>query len=61
MHQAIKACGETKAQLHSFLTATLDGSEYSASRPGRFVDAAVLIGLVGWWVGGWGIAVLNVV
>jgi hypothetical protein len=28
--------GGVEAQLHSFLTSTLDGGERSASRPGRF-------------------------
>jgi len=32
--------GGADGQLHSFLTATLDGDEWSVSRPGRFTPEA---------------------
>jgi hypothetical protein len=33
---ATKAVGRVEVQLHSFLTAALDGDQCSALRPGRF-------------------------
>ena len=32
----IKACGEVKVRLHSFLTSALDDGQWSASRPGCY-------------------------
>jgi len=35
-HHAIKAYWGVEVEIHAFLTSTLDGGEWSASRPGRF-------------------------
>jgi hypothetical protein len=35
-HYAIKTYGEADVSSHAFLTSALDGSEWSASRPGHF-------------------------
>jgi hypothetical protein len=35
-YQAIKTYEEVEVKLHAFLTSALDGSEWLASRPGRF-------------------------
>jgi hypothetical protein len=35
-HHATKTCGKVDVQLHAFLTSALGGSEWPASRPGRF-------------------------
>jgi len=40
-----------EVQLHEFLTSTLDGGEWSASRPGRFTAAVIAHGSR--WIGGW--------
>jgi len=33
----MKTYGEVEMQFHAFLTSELDGGEWSASRPGRFI------------------------
>jgi hypothetical protein len=33
---AMKGYGRVEVQVHAFLTSTLDGGEWSASRPGDF-------------------------
>jgi hypothetical protein len=38
-------------QLHTFLTSALDGSEWSASRPGRFTPRERAPGIH--WIGDW--------
>jgi hypothetical protein len=52
MHYAMKAYGGVDVYIHIFLTSSLVGGEWSASRPGRFTpgkDTPVPIGLeVGW-------------
>jgi hypothetical protein len=40
-----------EAKLHAFLTSALDGSEWSASRPGRFTPRERVPGTN--WIGGW--------
>jgi len=36
-YHAMKTYGEVEMQFHAFLTSELDGGEWSASRPGRFI------------------------
>jgi hypothetical protein len=38
-------------QLHAFLTSTLDGGEWSGSRPGHFTPREIAAGTH--WIGGW--------
>jgi len=43
--QAMKAYGEVKVQLHSFENLTVDGCEWSTSRPGRFIPQETALGM----------------
>jgi hypothetical protein len=47
----MKAYWVMEVQLHIFLTLTVDGGEWSASRPGRFTPREKPPGIH--WVGGW--------
>jgi hypothetical protein len=40
----MKTYGEVEVLLHAFLTSALDGGEWSASRPGRFIPITHWIG-----------------
>jgi hypothetical protein len=46
MHYAIKAYGGVDLQIHTFLTSSLAGVEWSASRTSRFTPSTQ-------WIGGW--------
>jgi len=48
----MKTYGRVEAQLHSFLTSALDGSQWSASRPGHFTPEIRASGT--YWIGDWG-------
>jgi hypothetical protein len=50
-HHAVKMYGRVEAQLHVFLTSTLDGDEWSASRLCRFTPTERTSGAL--WLGGW--------
>jgi hypothetical protein len=50
-HQAIKTYWGVEVELHAFLTAALDGGEWSASRSGRFTPREKASGTH--WLGGW--------
>jgi len=43
--------GEVEVYLHVFLTLALDGEEWSASRPGRFIPRGKNVGTH--WIGCW--------
>jgi hypothetical protein len=47
----MRAYWRVEVQLHAFLTAALDGGEWSASRPGRFTRMETAPGTH--WIGGW--------
>jgi hypothetical protein len=47
----MKAYGEVEVQIHIFLTLALVGSEWSASRPGRFIHREKAP--ITHWIGGW--------
>jgi hypothetical protein len=47
----MKAYGGVDEQIHIFLTSTLARSEWSASRPGRFISGERVTGTH--WIGGW--------
>jgi hypothetical protein len=47
----MKAYGEVDVQIHIFLASALVGSEWSASRPGRFSPGERAPGPQ--WIGGW--------
>jgi hypothetical protein len=47
----MKARGRVEVQLHAFLTLTLDGGEWSASRPDRFNAEERNVSTH--WIGGW--------
>jgi hypothetical protein len=49
-HHTMKAYGGMEVYLHAFLTSALDGGEWSASRPGRFIPKVRTPGTS--WVGG---------
>jgi len=49
----MKAYGGMEVQLHAFLTSALNGSEWTASRPGRFTPPPGEISLGTHWIGGW--------
>jgi hypothetical protein len=40
---AMKACGEVELYLHELMTLSLDGDEWSALRPGRFIPKEKLL------------------
>jgi hypothetical protein len=46
-----KMSGEVELLLHAFLTSVLDGDEWSASRPGRFILEERAPGTH--WIDGW--------
>jgi hypothetical protein len=50
-HYAMKAYGGVGVYIHIFLTSTLAGDEWSASRPGRFTPGERAHGTH--WIGGW--------
>lgn len=41
--QTIKACGSEESHIHSFLTSTICGGEWPASRPGHFTPGESLL------------------
>jgi hypothetical protein len=47
----MKRIDGVEVKLHAFLTSTLDGVEWSASRPGRFISRERDHGTH--WIGGW--------
>jgi hypothetical protein len=49
----MKTYGGVEVYLHAFLTSALDGSEWSASRPGHFIHGERALGThcIGGWVG----------
>jgi hypothetical protein len=47
----MKTYGGVEIQLHMFLTLALDGGEWSASHPGRFIPREGAPGTQ--WTGGW--------
>jgi hypothetical protein len=48
---ATKACGGVKVKLHSFLTLTLDGGDWSASYTSLFTHRQRVPNV--YWIGGW--------
>jgi hypothetical protein len=51
MHHSMKTYGGVEVQPHAFLTSTLDGDEWSASRLGCFIPRER--GPSTHWIGGW--------
>jgi hypothetical protein len=49
-HHAVKTYWEVEVYIHTFLTSSLDGGEWSASRPGRFTPREKAPGTH--WTGG---------
>jgi hypothetical protein len=50
-HRAKKTYWRVEVQLHASLTSALNGGEWSASRPGRFIPSERARGTQ--WIGGW--------
>jgi hypothetical protein len=51
-HHAMKTYWGVDVQIQAFLISALDGSEWSVSRPGRFIRRERTLGTH--WIGGWG-------
>jgi len=47
----MKAYGGVKVKIHTFLASEIDGGEWSASLPGRFIPRERAPGTG--WLGGW--------
>jgi len=43
--------GRVEVEFHTYLTLSLDGGEWLASRPGRFTPREIALGTH--WIGGW--------
>jgi len=50
-HHAMNTYGGVEVQLHAFLNSVQDGSDWSVSRPGRFLPGERAFRTH--WVGGW--------
>jgi hypothetical protein len=50
-YHTMMTCGRVEIQLHGFLTSALDGGEWSASRPYRFIPGERATNAH--WTGGW--------